>query len=51
MELSPSSWIYVCCLQEMEYDFPAAVQLFGRDDTENTWKIKVADRKSLLNLH
>lgn len=24
---------------------------FGQADAENTWKIKVADRKSLLNLH
>lgn len=24
---------------------------FGPANTENTWKIKVADRKSLLNLH
>lgn len=30
--------------------YPGA-QVFGEADTESTWKIKAADRKSLLNLH
>lgn len=39
-----SSWIYTEMISRCSV-------VFGQNDTENTWKIKETDKKSLLNLH